>query len=202
MTRPADGMSSGGQGDEEAFRSLYRQYYSGVGRFFKARGFSPEDSQDLAQETFIRVFRAIDSFRGDGTLASWLYQIASNVARNELRSRHAARRYAWNERSIDEYLAESADDGPMEPDYGARSVDLPPVEPASLESALARERSQLFSKALEGLPPTMRRCVVLRVHQELKYREIAQVLNISIGAVKANLYDARARLKHHLGEPP
>lgn len=204
MTRSTEPPGEGSSPDElaevEAFRSLYLQYYSRVRAFFEARAFSREDAQDLTQETFLRVFRAIGRFRGEGNIGSWLFQIASNVYRNELRFRHARRRRSWNERSIDAYLGEGAEEDSTVSDHAERSLDLPPVEPASLASTLARERSQLLAKAIDDLPAAWRRCVVLRAHHGLKYREIAAVLNISLETVKLNLHNAKARLKHQLGE--
>jgi RNA polymerase sigma-70 factor (ECF subfamily) len=162
----------------------FRRYYHVVVGFFLRRGFSPEESRDLAQETFLRVFRQRDSFRGETSVETWLFQLASNLYKNTIRSRQTLKRDA-KEVSFDE----AADVGLA----GALSSN-------SLGDLLAGERDCLLREAIRDLPDQMRRCVTLRVDQDLKYREIALLMGVSIEIVKAHLYQARQILRDKLAD--
>jgi RNA polymerase sigma-70 factor (ECF subfamily) len=169
-------------------RRLFDRYYPWVRRFFVRRGYTAQDGEDLAQETLGRVFRQLSSFRNESTFDSWLFAVAANLHRNENRRRHREKRDA-PEVSIDDRTSE----------------DAPPWQPAALDASPARtayekERREALAKAVQELPPQMRQVLALRVDHELKYREIAAVLQISIETVKAHLFQARQRLREELGE--
>ncbi len=166
---------------------LYRLFRRRVNAFFVVRGFSSEECRELTQETFIRVFSGIGSLHFAPRFTRWLFEIAGNVYRNELRRRGAAKRDAFEE-SV-ESLVESQAEG--RPDV--LSV-LSSKAPGPLDGALRRERLASLRVELERLPPQMRRCVYLRLYQDLKYREIAAVMRISIETVKAHLHQAQKRL--------
>lgn len=162
----------------EAPEELFRRYYRPVVAFFAHRGFSMDDSRDLAQETFLRVFKSMNTFRGESGFETWLFQIASNLYKNTLRSLQAQKRDA-REESLD------SEDAVVE--LGARERD-------PLHAILAEERMRLLRGAVEDLPPQMRQAVLLRVDGDLKYREIAELMHVSIETVKAHLYQARQQL--------
>lgn len=170
-------------------RYVFEIFYPWVRRFFARLGHTPQDSEDLAQVTFSQVFERIGSFRHDGSFKSWLFAVAANLHRNEYRRRHREKRSA-PEISID---APRDDDG------------VPPPEPAAPDAGpdravYTRERREALARAMEGLPPQMRQVLSLRVDQDLKYREIAAVLQISVETVKAHLFQARQRLRTELGD--
>jgi RNA polymerase sigma-70 factor (ECF subfamily) len=173
---------------EESFRWLVQEHYATVLDFFKFRRFSPEESHDLAQETFLNVFRGIHSFRGESSPRTWIVNVAANVWRNELRHRSTVKRFA-QEVSLTE--------GPLGVE---EEVSLRVGADDLLADLLKEERRRLLLRKLQELPPQMRRCVLLRVLQDLKYHEIAAVLGISIQTVKSHLHQARRRLKESLGE--
>jgi RNA polymerase sigma-70 factor (ECF subfamily) len=175
---------------QEQFRRLFERYYHTVFRFFSTRGFSEEESSDLTQETFLRVYKGMASFRGDSGFEVWLFQIAYNIWKNEVRSRSALKREAW-EVPFDETLA-----SPEVPTVRTS----PRSERDPLSSLLQDEIAQSLRQAFENLPPQMRRCVLLRVDQDLKYREIAALMGISIQTVKAQLHQALKRLQAELGD--
>ena len=81
-----------GAGREESFRTLFDRFYWPLFRFFEHRRFSAEECQDLIQETFIRVYRGIEAFRGESRWEHWLFRIAANTAIKALRHRAAAKR--------------------------------------------------------------------------------------------------------------
>lgn len=156
---------------------LFQRYYQPVVGFFKRRGFSAEESRDLAQETFLRVFRNMDSFRGESSVETWLFQVAANLYKNFLRNRQTQKR--------------DAAEVPL-PDREADAVVEERSDP--LGSVLSNERDRLLREALLKLPPQMRRCVELSL-ADVGYRETAELMRISIQTVRSQLSEARRRLK-------
>ena len=180
-----------GPGREEGFRLLFDRFYWPLFRFFEHRGFSTEECQDLIQETFLRVFRGIESFRGEARWEHWLFRIASNTAIKAVRHRAAGKR-AGREVPLEEVVAA--------PPAAAGGSPRGAEAPAPLRQLLGKEMRELLSQAIAGLPPQMRRCVRLRVFQDLDYDEIAEILEISPSTVKVQLFKARKRLQMELGD--
>ncbi len=174
---------------EEGFRLLFERYQRSVYGFFAKRGFAHEECHDLSQETFLGAYRGIGRYRQEARFETWLFQIAANVYRNTLRSRSAIKRAA-DEVSLDDALA-TGDAIPGDP-------PLAPVFEEPLVDALKKERLAVLHAALGSLPRQMRRCVILRLDQDLSYREIADLLQVSIETVKTQLQRARRRLKGQL----
>lgn len=176
---------------DESSRKLFQLHYRKVIGFFRRRGFSMEDSRDLTQDVFARVFNAIDTFRRESRFERWLFEIALNVYRNKLRSLGAEKREGV-EVPIDVSLNEE----------GIPGARVEPVseETSALDSMVERERRAKLVAALKELPPQMRACCELRYIQGLKYHEIATAMKISIETVKAHLHQARKRLIENLGE--
>jgi RNA polymerase sigma factor (sigma-70 family) len=164
---------------EESFRSIYKLYFPRIDNFFQRKGFSPEESRDLTQETFFRITRTLDSFRGESRFEAWLFSVAWHVYNNEVRRRRTEKRDGL-EQSLDFEVSGS--------------------QPQPLEEAINKERLQALRAALQGFPDQMRRCCKLRYEDGLKYQEIATVMQISIETVKAHLHQARKRLTEKLGE--
>jgi RNA polymerase sigma-70 factor (ECF subfamily) len=179
-----------GEDREKSFRALFDRFYWPLFRFFEHRGFSTEECQDLIQETFLRVYRGIEAFRGESRWEHWLFRIAANTAIKALRHRAAAKRAGQ------EVPLESEDEG----DLPAAAAGSPGGPAGPLRQLLGRERRDLLVRAIEGLPPQMRRCVRLRVLQDLDYDEIAGILQLSPSTVKVQLFKARKRLQMELGE--
>lgn len=175
--------------DEEAeFRRVFDTYHHRVSGFFKRMGFDSEESRDLTQETFLRVYLNMDSWARAERPESWLFTIAANLYRNELRARQATKR--------------AADEVPLEPHHvyqlpiGAVR-DRPREDPLAL--VLHGERRRLLDRAVSELPLRMRRAVRLRIDHDLRYREIAGLMKTSVETVKAQLFQARRRLRKSLG---
>ena len=179
-----DDLGPGDQGFMDTPEDLFNRYYRPVVSFFLRKGFPLEESRDLAQETFLRVFKKWESFRGESSAETWIFQIAANLYKNTLRSQQTQKRDA-QEVSLDS--AEGA-------------VELGSEENDPLLSVLTQEETRLLRDALEGLPPQMRQAVFLRVDGDLKYREIADVMHVSIETVKAHLYQARQHLRDRLAD--
>lgn len=174
------------RGDEGGFEELFRQLYRPVLGFFANRGCSVEECQDLAQETFLRAFKALPGFRGESKSSTWLFTIATNLWRNQMRDAAAAKRDG-----VEVPLAEGG---------GAKSE--PGERPD--ERAIEAERLRLLRSAVADLPPKMRRCVLLRVYQGRGYRDVADVLGVTVETAKSQVSLAKRRLrenlKHHYPE--
>jgi len=177
-------------GREESFRILFDRFYWPLFRFFEHRGFSTEECQDLIQETFLRVYRGIEAFRGESRWEHWLFRIAANTAIKALRHRAAAKRTGQ----------EVPLEGDGEGDSPALTSGGSARTPEPLRQLLGMEMRELLTRAIEDLPPQMRRCVRLRVLQDLDYDEIAEILQLSPSTVKVQLFKARKRLQMELGE--
>ena len=181
-SRPARELAEEPSGEE--LKALFDRYYPSVFHFFQNRGVPREDARDLTQETFLRVYRGIGRFRRDASFQTWLFQIATNLWCNDVRRRTAGKREG-REVSLD-VLAEKG-----------REVSEEPAHP--LDHLVAEERRSTLREALSELPPQMRRCVLLRLDRDLKYREIASLMQISVDTVKSQLSQARSRLQARLG---
>ena len=148
---------------------------------------SVDDSFDFTQETFFRAFKSKKSFRGEATPKTWLFKIAQNLWLNYLRSKENQRKRV---------TLVSLDQTTYERDIPDSSGKADKDQP--LEHILKNEKKQRLREALDDLPPQMRRCILLRTDQDLKYREIAVVMQLSIETIKALLFQARQRLKEIL----
>lgn len=185
--RLAEAWQAGGN-REEIFRQIFQTYYRPVHVFFLRRGFPADQCQDLAQETFLKVHKGLPSFRREARFETWLFQIAANLFRNTLRSQSTQKREAQEV---------ALDDVEQEPAFGTSASGWEAGE-GQLEELLSDEQKRVLRSALEGLPAQMRCCVLLRVDQDLRYREIAELMRVSIDTVKAHLYQARQQLKGKL----
>jgi RNA polymerase sigma-70 factor (ECF subfamily) len=173
-------------GDDESFEEVFNQYYRLVVGFFTKRGFTLQEAEDLTQIVFLRVYKGRETFRGEARFSTWLFQICANVFRNNLRDRSTQKRDA------EEVSMDLADSSALE---GLADGGADP-----LHQTLGAEAKRKLRTALSDLPPQMRRCVELRVYEDLKYREIAERMKISIDTVKAHLFQARQILKGTLGD--
>jgi RNA polymerase sigma-70 factor (ECF subfamily) len=178
---------------EENFCRLFERYYHRVHRFFLTRGFLADECDDLTQETFFCIYTGLETFRREAQFEAWLFQIAANMYRQSLRRQSAAKRggtrAAW----------ESANDLP-EAAFGEDELDAVWSGPGPLDEVLAEERRRVLCEAIEELPEPMRQCMALRVYQELSYREIAGMMEISVGTVKSYMIQAQQQLKVKLAE--
>ncbi len=175
------------------FEQLFRRYHRPLRQFFSNRGFSSDECRDLTQETFLGAYKGLARYRGEASEDTWIFKIAGNVWKNAVRDRSATKRDA----SLIS-LADAVDE--EEPIAADRGLDGSSIASDPLASALADERRRLLRDAVEELPDQMRTCVFLRIYQEMKYREIATVMNISINTVKSQLHQAQESLRQKLSE--
>jgi RNA polymerase sigma-70 factor (ECF subfamily) len=172
---------------EESFRVLFETYRPTVQRFFLRRLASAEASRDLTQETFLKVYKGLKGYRGDGPFGAWLFRIAWNVLRSQ-RSGSAAARLRAREVQMEDLEMEVTEALAVGEAIGTGE------EPRALAAVLREEQRRVLRGAIEKLPPQRRKCVVLWAYHELTYEQIAVVMRLSIGTIKAHLAQARAQL--------
>lgn len=171
-----------------AFESLMRRYQGPIfNMLFRMIG-NREEAEDLAQEVFITVFKRIDTFRGESSLATWIYRIASNHCIN--RKKYLTRRRHYDKRSFDDVTdRDQLGDG-----RAGVSERMP--RPDEMAEGLQMER--LIQEAISALDEDQRLVVVLRDVQNLSYEEIGDITGLAPGTVKSRLHRARMALKEKL----
>ena len=177
-------------GDEDAFTLLVRRHQQPLVNFI-ARYINDRDgAEDLAQETFIRIFKAARRYTpGQAHFKTWMYHIASNLCKNELRNRGRRNRYRV--------------DRVVESDGDSEQIDLIENAPADAASQpeVALERKELheaIQRAIAELPEQYRVPLVLRDLQGLSYAEISETLELRSGTTKSRINRARLMLKDKL----
>ena len=178
-----------GRNVEDNFHRLFERHYAQILRFFRRKGFDPEECRDLTQETFISVFKGVKDLRQPEQFESWLFAIAHNVWCSLLESRSAQKRAA-TVLSLDRQ-EENDDHLPIAAGIAAGGAD-------PLTVALNKEKLEKLREALERLPQQMRRCAQLRVVHDMSYLEIASLMGISVNTVKAHLHQAQQVLRAQL----
>lgn len=162
------------KGEREAFDRLVERYQRDVYRLCYRYVNNHPDASDMAQEVFLRAYRAIGKFRGDSAFSTWLYRIAVNTC--------------LNFRSLRRPPIQDLDDS------------LPARGPGALERMEREERSRRVREAVSRLPDKQRATLILKVYQELTHEEVARILGTSVGTVKANLFHALANLRRLVAE--
>lgn len=176
---------------EENCEKIYKRFRPKVRSFFLRKRFSPQESDDLTQDVFFRVFKGIASFRRESRFEKWLWEIAAHIYSNEVRRRKTEKRDA-REQSLDTVMESEKRPG--------TTLEIPSRGLSQEEEILRNEQSAAFYAALQGLPDQMRRCCIFRYERNLKYQEIANLMGISIETVKAHLHQARKKLAALLGD--
>lgn len=172
-----------GAGIRLSFDELYRKYHSRVVDFLLRRGVPREDARELAQDTFLRVYRGMEDFRGESEASTWILRIALNLLLNRRRDDHAEKRQGHTV-ALEDLVATCG------------ALDLVPAPgfqqpiPSPEEELLDDEQRRRVRAAVETLPPRMRESVKLR-QRGLKYREIAEQQGVSIETVKVQLHNAK-----------
>ncbi len=170
-----------GAGDHLAFRELVERHQNAVvGTVAKMLGNS-SDAEDISQQVFLRIWRHAKRYRPDAKFTTYLFTITRNLVFNESRRRSRKKEVSVNEREEEDHqqIAESVD---RQPD----------------SEMLQMELQRAVDAAINELPETQRMAVVLRRYEQLSYEEIAQVLELSVPAVKSLLFRARTTLRDAL----
>lgn len=169
------------KGDQEAFRLLIETHQSRViGTVAKMLG-DDTDSEDIAQQVFIRVWNSAGRYRPSAKFTTWLFKITRNLVFNELRrrKRHPAM-----------HIEHKEEEG---------SFQMPdPNSPSPATDMLDGELQAAIQRAIDSLPEAQRMAIILRRYEEMSYEEIADVLKLSVPAIKSILFRARADLRERL----
>ncbi|MGQ0712915.1 MAG: RNA polymerase sigma factor [Gemmatimonadaceae bacterium] len=162
-------------GDERAATILVERHASAVARFVASMGARGE-VEDVVQDTFVRAFGSLDSFREQSALRTWLFSIARNLWRDRARA---------NRRAV-----------PVVPVNETHAV----TENDPLEVAVATETESRLAAALDGLTETQREVFTLRVSEGMSYREIAEVVGTTEGAARVHYHNAMRAVKEFLND--
>jgi RNA polymerase sigma-70 factor (ECF subfamily) len=172
------------QGHKPAFDLLVKKYQSRIlaliQRFVRDR----HEAEDVAQETFIRAYRALVNFRGDAAFYTWLYRIAINTAKNHL----VAKGRRVPDSDVDLADAEHFDDG-----AALRDNDTPEG------GALSSELEQAVHKAIASLPQELKTALMLREFDGLSYEDIAEIMRCPVGTVRSRIFRAREEVDRQIG---
>jgi RNA polymerase sigma-70 factor (ECF subfamily) len=171
-------------GHDAALNDLMERHATPIFHFLCRMVNNEDDANDLAQETFVRVFKSSASFRLEQRFSSWLFTIAANLARNHFR---------WRARHPNVSL--DAENAETEQTLGST---LPATGHAPNEQALATERARAVRAAVEQLPEDLREAIVLCEWEDRSLAEAATILEATPKAVESRLYRARGILREHL----
>jgi RNA polymerase sigma-70 factor (ECF subfamily) len=162
-------------GEREAFNELVIKYQRPLYSLLYRMVSNHEDASDLLQQTLVRAFTGLGSFERRSSFKTWLYQIAINLAKNVYRDRSKAQHVA-----IDDVVIRR--------------------DPRTLHALIQKESRILLRQAFSGLPEKQRMTVMLRVQENRKFEEIAEIMHCSLGTAKANYHHGVQKLKTMMGE--
>jgi len=171
------------QGDKTAFDILVGKYQHKivklVGRYVRDQ----DEAQDVAQDAFIKAYRALPGFRGESAFYTWLYRIAINTAKNQL---------AANKRRAENFDLDLQDPDQYEIQGRLRDGDTPEG------LALSEEIRETVNQAIEALPEDLRTAIVLREVEGMSYEEIAGAMDCPVGTVRSRIFRAREAIDKRL----
>jgi RNA polymerase sigma-70 factor, ECF subfamily len=171
------------------FQEIYSSFQPRI-RGYLSRMLGKNEAEDLAQEVFIKVDKALKEFRGEARLSTWIYRIATNAALDRLRSS------SFRQREKECVLGETSSQNEAEPED--RNVWTGEQKPDLEQQLIHREMNSCIREYVEQLPEDYRAALVLSEVEGFKNREIAEILGVSLDTVKIRLHRARARLKDSL----
>ncbi len=173
------------KGDTDKFGVLVERYSPMVFRTCMGYVHNREDAEDLTQEVFIRAYQSLGGFRGNSSFSTWIYRIAVNASLNFTRNRSRA---SFFERLESLFSGEGS--GDKNPSF---SVGEDPEK-----IVIAHEHSLWLQRALDSLPSNQRTAIILSKYDDLSQKEIAEIMDLSEGAVEALLQRARKNLRKKL----
>lgn len=171
------------QGDKQAFDALVRKYQHKIAKLIGRYVSDQSEVLDVAQETFIKAYRALPSFRGESAFYTWLYRIAINTAKNHL----VAQGRRPPDADIDATEAEQFDGQSALKEYGSPE-----------RMVLKDEIERVIFEAIDELPEDLRTAITLRELEGMSYEEIAQTMSCPIGTVRSRIFRAREAIDNKL----
>lgn len=171
------------RGDQKACEALVKRYQRGIYNMIYQMVKNREETEDLAQETFIKAFNALESYNDRYAFSTWLYKIAYNNCIDSIRRRK---------------LKTFPLDRPIRTGEGELKQEIRDDSSSPEKDFLFSEKSKQIQQSIDALPPRYKRVIELRHRNEKSYEEIAEILNIPLGTVKARIFRAREMLKKKL----
>jgi RNA polymerase sigma factor (sigma-70 family) len=171
------------KGDQKAFRRLRVKYHDPIFKLINRMIRNREEVEDLIQEAFIKAFTSLASFNEEYAFSTWLYKIATNNSIDYIRKRK---------------LQTFSIDKPIESEESDYSFELPDTEPEPDQELIAAQRKKMLDDAMNSLPPKYRQVILMRHVDEKEYQEIAKILKLPLGTVKAHIFRAREMLYKQL----
>jgi RNA polymerase sigma-70 factor (ECF subfamily) len=171
-------------GDQQAYGLLVSKYQRKLARLLSRLIRDPAEVEDVAQETFIKAYRALGSFRGDSAFYTWLYRIGINTAKNYLVSQG---RRAPTSTDFDSEEAESFEGGELLRDNNTPERML-----------FSKEIGETVNAAMEALPEELRTAITLREIEGMSYEDIAKMMDCPIGTVRSRIFRAREAVAEKL----
>lgn len=170
-------------GDQGAYRELLNRHRQAIYHVIDKIIHNPDESADLVQETFMKAFGSLATYRFEYRFSTWLYKIAANNAIDYLRKKR---------------IEALSLDKPIPTQDGEVGFEIPDWSQNPEENLYKRRREITIQDAIASLPPKYREVIVLRHQQDKSYEEIAGQLNLPVGTVKARIFRARVLLKKKL----
>jgi len=171
------------QGDKSAYDLLVIKYQHKIIQLVNRYVKDPSEAQDVAQETFIKAYRALGNFRGDSAFYTWLYRIAINTAKNYL----VARARRGFDSQVDVQDAEQIENAPQ-----LQGMETPE------RLLLNEEIVEVIKTAIDKLPEEMRIAIMLREFEGMSYEEIALAMDCPVGTVRSRIFRAREAIDNKL----
>jgi len=177
-------------GDAAAFDEMVARYWDRICSMVNQLHRNSQDAEEVTQDAFIRAHRGLANFRGESAFSTWLYQIATNLARN--------RYWYWWRRKRDKSVSF---DAPLGPDNDTTLAEIIPAEVETPDDiTVSKEFVARIGTSMERLGAKHREILILRNVKNQSYEEIAAILGISVGTVKSRIARARESLRAKLGE--
>jgi len=172
------------RGDKVAFEMLFTKYQRRVSRLISRFVRSDAEVEDIVQESFIKAYRALGSFRGDSAFYTWLYRIAVNTAKNYL--------VAASKRPISLTQFEKNDDDDFEEDHFMSDAATPESE------LITKQIAETVNKTMNELPADLREAIMLREIEGMSYEDIADSMGCPIGTVRSRIFRAREAISQKI----
>jgi RNA polymerase sigma-70 factor (ECF subfamily) len=171
------------RGDQGAYRKLMRKYHDAIYMLIYRMVREKAEVEDLTQEAFIKAFASLGNFNNEYAFSTWLYKIATNNCIDYIRRKK---------------LQPFSLDRPVDSDQDQYTFEVPDTSFEADKPIIERQRAKFLEEAIDALPEKYRRVIILRHKEERDYREIAKMLHLPLGTVKAHLFRARELLKKYL----
>jgi RNA polymerase sigma-70 factor (ECF subfamily) len=171
------------KGDDRAYKKLMRKYHDAIFNFILRMIRDRQQVEDLTQEAFIKAFSSLKNFNDEFAFSTWLYKIAMNNSIDYIRKRK---------------LQLYSIDKPIESKDSDFTFELPDESYEADKDVISDQRTKVLNEAIEKLPEKYKRVIHLRHVEERSYEEIAKILKLPIGTVKAHIFRARELLNKYL----